>query len=299
MSKNTPTDSIQLTASIGLVIGGIMWGVYWIPVRVIADMGLPGVWAGVVLYLAALIVLLPIIWTNRESLLSKWQTLLFVGLLTGAAFSLFTTSLSMTDVIRAILLFYLTPIWGTLLGLIVLGERLTVTRVLALVLGLCGLLVVLGLGQKFPWPKNIGDWLALSSGMFWAYGSMKLYQMEKIAASEQVLAFLFGSLFVSGFILLVGGPELAAKVDIKVVFNAMPYALLLTIYLIPMFYLTIWPATLLAPGRVGVLLMSEIVVGVITAAIISGEPFGIREALGTIMIVSAALLEILGGRKIT
>jgi drug/metabolite transporter (DMT)-like permease len=205
----------------------------------------------------------------------------------------------MTDVIRAILLFYLTPIWGTLLGLIVLGERLTVTRVLALVLGLCGLLVVLGLGQKFPWPKNIGDWLALSSGMFWAYGSMKLYQMEKIAASEQVLAFLFGSLFVSGFILLVGGPELAAKVDIKVVFNAMPYALLLTIYLIPMFYLTIWPATLLAPGRVGVLLMSEIVVGVITAAIISGEPFGIREALGTIMIVSAALLEILGARKIT
>ena len=79
----------------------------------------------------------------------------------------------------------------------------------------------------------------------------------------------------------------------------MPYALLLTIYLIPMFYLTIWPATLLAPGRVGVLLMSEIVVGVITAAIISGEPFGIREALGTIMIVSAALLEILGARKIT
>ena len=84
MPKSISAGPTQLTASIGLVIGGAMWGVYWIPVRVIADMGLPGVWAGVVLYLAALIVLLPIIWINRKSLLSKWQTLLFVGFLTGS-----------------------------------------------------------------------------------------------------------------------------------------------------------------------------------------------------------------------
>jgi drug/metabolite transporter (DMT)-like permease len=65
-------------------------------------------------------------------------------LLTGAAFSLFTTALALTDVIRAILLFYLTPAWGTILGLLFLGERLDRARDLALLFAFVGLAVILG-----------------------------------------------------------------------------------------------------------------------------------------------------------
>jgi drug/metabolite transporter (DMT)-like permease len=62
-----------------------------------------------------------------------------------------------------------------------------------------------------------------------------------------------------------------------------------------MIFLTIWPATLLTPARVGLLLMSEVVVGLISAAVFSGEPFGLREATGAVLIVSAAVLEIARG----
>jgi drug/metabolite transporter (DMT)-like permease len=64
-----------------------------------------------------------------------------------------------------------------------------------------------------------------------------------------------------------------------------------------MLFLTIWPATILTPARVGLLLMSDIIVGVITAAIWSGEPFGWREATGLVMIAGAGFVEVLGHRQ--
>ena len=36
--------------------------------------------------------------------------------------------LNLTDVVRAILLFYMSPLWSTLLGVLVLKEQLTVNR---------------------------------------------------------------------------------------------------------------------------------------------------------------------------
>jgi hypothetical protein len=77
----------------------------------------------------------------------------------------------------------------------------------------------------------------------------------------------------------------------------MGYVLIYTLYMIPMVFLTILPATVLPPARIGVLLMSEVVVGAISAALLSGEAFGAREALGTLLIIAAALFEVLGRKQ--
>ena len=54
------------------------------------------------------------------------------------------SALILTEVVRALLLFYLTPLWSTLLGIFFLGERLTVNRFLGLLLAFVGLAIVLG-----------------------------------------------------------------------------------------------------------------------------------------------------------
>ena len=74
-----------------------------------------------------------------------------------------------------------------------------------------------------------------------------------------------------------------------------PIALLSALYTLPMIFLTIWPATKLTPARVGLLLMSEVVVGLISAAAFTGEHFGLREFFGATLIVSAAFLEVVRG----
>jgi drug/metabolite transporter (DMT)-like permease len=216
------------------------------------------------------------------------------GLFTGTAFAAYATSLLMTEVVRTLLLFYLSPVWSTLLGLALLGERLTRYRILALVLGFAGLLVVLGVGAQFPWPKNLGDWLALASGLAWAYGSLRLYKAGAVGLMEQLFVFVLGGFAVLALAAGLGGQAFGASPEASALIEAAPWALLIGLLMLPMLILTIWPAMRLSPGRVGILLMGEIVVGVASAALLAGEPFGPREIIGTLLILGAGVIEVLG-----
>lgn len=278
------------TASIALVVGGALWGLYWIPVRYFVDQGLPGPWPGIVMYSSALVLLLPFLVRRGMDFLRDWKGLILSGMFTGAAFSLFTISLVCTDVVRAILLFYLTPVWGTILGYLFLGERLSPARLLGLLCGLGGMVTVLGGEQLIPWPRNTGDWLALTSGITWALGTLGLYRASNVPVEGQIFAFIAGALVLSLCSLPFGGE--AGVVDYGAMLDVAPVAALSALYTLPMIFLTIWPATKLTPARVGLLLMSEVVVGLISAAAFSGEPFGMREFAGAGLIVSAAVLEI-------
>ncbi|MGX9356277.1 DMT family transporter [Roseobacteraceae bacterium S113] len=282
----------ETLAALGLLLGGAMWGLYWIPVRGFAMLGLSGSWPGIVMYVLAWGALVPFVWRIRAGLLSQWRTLVLSGLFTGAAFSLYSTSLVYTDVVRSILLFYLTPIWGTLLGLMFLGERLEARRVLGLSCGLGGLFVVLGGETGLPLPRNTGDWLALSSGMAWALGSLGLYKARGIPVSGQIFAFVSGALVVAVLAVVVEMQLGRGLPSAAILATAAPWALLSVVYVVPMLFLTIWPATMLSPARVGLLLMSEVVVGLASAAFLSGEAFGWREGFGGVLIVGAALLEV-------
>jgi drug/metabolite transporter (DMT)-like permease len=56
-------------------------------------------------------------------------------------------------------------------------------------------------------------------------------------------------------------------------------------------YATMWGAPRLNPAVVGLLFMTEISVGAVTAAIWAGEPFGFREIVGVVLISAAGVTE--------
>ena len=49
----------QTRASLLIVLGGCMWGVYWLPLRHLEGLGFTGASAGIALYIGCLVVLLP------------------------------------------------------------------------------------------------------------------------------------------------------------------------------------------------------------------------------------------------
>lgn len=302
------------TAGFALLLGGAMWGLFWIPVRYLEHLGLEATWAGVFIYTSTLLLMSPAIWINRRNLRENWRSLIWSGAFTGAAFGLWTISLFYTEVVRAILLFYLTPVWSTLLGLLFLKERLNPFRIFGILFGIAGLIVVLSGGgdggggggaevvsmnqaaetSSGIWLQNLGDWLALIAGMAWALGTMGLYRSKGVSITAQLFAFMFGSLVLSlvAVWLLNGGNPPA--ISDEMIFPAFGLAILTGFFVLPMIWLTVWPATLLSPARVGLLLMTEVVVGLASAALFSGEPFGWRESLGAALIVGAAVLELSG-----
>lgn len=284
-------------ASISLVLGGALWGVYWLPIRYLESLGLTGPTAGIALYLACAVILLPGLFIYRRIFQQHWRLIILSGLLTGSGFSLFTTALAYTDVIRAILLFYLTPIWGTMLGIIFLNEKLTSARILAIILAFGGLYIILSNAHGLPIPRNLGDVFALLSGIAWAIGSLGLVRAQAVPAIPQMISFVIGGLVISLITIFALGSYDFTFVATLPYPKIIPAALIIALYAVPMIWLTIAPARILSPARVGILLMSEVVVGALTAALLSGQEFGLREAIGTMLIIAAALAEISGTKQ--
>ena len=149
--------------------------------------------------IAALIVLLPMVWRQRTEftrLERPWLQLLRVTLSTleVAAFFLATVYLPLADVIT----YYLAcPIFVTALSGIVLGERIGWRRWTAILIGFCGVLIALRpSAQTVSWPAMI----ALGGSM--SFALLMLITRSLRATPDIVLASSqFGGTFLLGAVL--------------------------------------------------------------------------------------------------
>jgi drug/metabolite transporter (DMT)-like permease len=287
----------DLLPSLGLAFGAALWGLYWIPVRGIETGGVTAIWTGPVIFGISILLFVPLVLARRKSFAMHWRRTLVPGLLAGCAFALYIASLNFTDVVRAILLFYMSPVWSTLLGILVLKERITANRVIALILAFSGLYVVLVVDSGLPLPRNTGDWFALLSGLCWSLASVKLFQGGPRYVVENATMFVLFALLLSLVLVAWHQGDMSGAPGAAELAGGWLWALLVALLMLPITWLLIWPATLLSPARVGMLLMVEVIVGVASSAAFSGDPFGMRELAGAVLIVSAATVEVMRQQK--
>lgn len=282
--------STENKAKLACLYAGAVWGLFWIPIRSLEDAGLHGLWVTVVYFLVPTFCLVPIgIWRWKHFKAGGFQ-LQITAMLSGLALLLYTMSIVYTDVVHAILLFYLTPIWGTILARIFLGEAITPQRILAMAVAVVGALTIFGLGLQFPIPQNAGDWLGVAAGMLWAIASLRINIHKDFSAIEMTLGFFFWSLIFSIIAALIFAPSYIPSVAQTL--PALPLLLIFMVLLIlPGTYASLWGPKFLSPGVVGLLFMTEIVVGSISVALLSAEPLGAREVIGILLITCASLIE--------
>jgi len=190
------TLALETKAKLACMYAGAVWGLFWIPLRALEQAGLHGLWITVVYYSAGILCLLPLSLWRWQHLSRGGLDLHITAMLAGGALLLYATAIVYTDVVRAMLLFYLTPIWGTLLARIVLKEAVTPVRVLAMGLAIVGMLTIFGLGVRFPLPKNAGDWLGLAGGFVWAIASVRLRLDDRHSSIEMTIGFFLWSLML-------------------------------------------------------------------------------------------------------
>ncbi len=284
----------DLLPSLAVGAPAMFWGIFWIPVRRLDEGGIDGAWVMVALYAIAIVVLAPLAplcWRRVRA--AGWGWVL-TGVFTGGSFLLYGNAFLHTDVVHALFLFYLSPIWSVLLGRLILGESITKLRLLAIALGFGGLVIMLGVENGWPLPRNVGDWLALSAGFAWSCAAVRLRQTGEIGTLEQTLGFYVWGLLIGGlfFLLPLGGhsavPELSAL-------GGWTWAVLVVTALIAVGgnFSLVWGARQLSPARATILLMMELVVGAVAASLLTDEPFGVREILGGGLIIAAAVTDML------
>ena len=273
-----------------IAISGALWGLYWIPIRHLEARGMGVVWIMLGLFATALAIFVPILVRHLPARAVFAPRMLLTGLFTGGSFVLYSVSIVLTEVVTAILLFYLSPVWATALGRLLLGERLTGSRVAALALGLGGLWVVLGGESGVPLPRNAGDWCALIAGVTWALGTLRVHQDAEVSPIAHTAAlFVGGTAVIATIALLPGmaGPAPVVTAAVSATVLALAALSVVTAGGI------LWGARLISPGRAGLLLMLEVITGLASAAALAGEPFGPGQIVGSMLIVAAALVEVL------
>jgi len=288
-------ESVKRTetqAKLACALAGVVWGLIWIPLRAMDGVGITGAWATVMLYFWPLVLVLPLAAWRWRRVLRGGFGLQLTGLITAASLVLYADALIYTEVIRAMLLFYLTPVWSTLLARMYLKEPITGARWVAIALGLSGILVIFGVDTGIPWPRNLGDWMGLAAGIVWAVAAVRMRSDNQNHAIEfTTVQFGWGTLLALGvaFLPIFGaGPA----PGLERVAGVLPWLLpVVVLVVIPGTFAALWGTPLLNPGIVGLLFMTEISVGTVTAALWAGEPFGTREVIGILLISGAGLAE--------
>jgi len=222
---------------------------------------------------------------------------LLIGLLTGTGLALYGLGLIYSSVVRATLLFYLMPVWGTLIGMAWLGERATWRRWSAIAAGLAGLALLLSGGGSTP--LNIGDLFGLLSGIFWSAGAAAIMRFDKVPVPGMTaLQFAVTALVAITLGMVLGADAIPNQ---AVLMSALPVGTAVAVLgFVPAVVVLFWAQKFLFPGRVGLLMMSEVITAVITASIfLPEETMSWVQWAGAILVVGACLLEVLGPKADT
>ena len=156
--------STTFLASVIVICVGVFWGVYWVPVRAIAELGLNGAWGTGAITLAAMLFLVPFLAGKT----SVFRDTGFVGVVSialgGAAFALYSIGFLYGKVALVVLLWFFSLVWSVLIAKFVLCWQVPTLRLIAIGVGLAGLFIMLGGEGGVPVPHNLGEWMALSVG---------------------------------------------------------------------------------------------------------------------------------------
>ena len=272
-----------------------MWGVYWLPLRVLDEMGLAGSWATLALFVVAIPPALILTVVARRQIRAQLWSFLWLAGLNGLVFNLYSNAYGGTTVFNVLFLFYLSPVWSILIVRFWFGEKIGVARIACVVVGLGGLVLMLSKDGGWPIPRNPADWMALASGILWAIVAIRIRNSAELGAAANSAAFFLGGLVVAFvFALALGYDQVPSMPAIQ---DAWPLVIgIAWVAWLPSQFLLFWGVRRISPVRTGILLMTELISGVVTAAWLSGDPITWQQAVGGALIVGAGLGDVLTNR---
>lgn len=268
-----------------LLLAACFWGVSWYPLRLLAEAGLDGVWTTLIAWGVISLAVVPWLRAYWPELRQHWPSLLAIGFTAGWCNLAFVLAMLDGQVVRILLLFYLSPLWATLLAVHVLGERLSLQGVVALVVAMFGAGLMLWSPEVgLPWPRGVAEWLAISSGLAFAIANVLIRQAQHIRIFTKNVVTWWG-----GFLLAAGGVALYDLPPPAVGNTAILGAIALGIFGFALATFAVqYGVSRLPVQRSALILLFELVAGVASAQWLSDEVVRPIEWVGGTLILFAA-----------
>lgn len=286
-STRLPAMGFVLLASLSL-----FWGLNWPGMKIVlSEMT---VWwfraisvsAGAIGLLAVGYLASGVILPARREL----KPLLVVAVFSVMGWHMFTGyGVSLMPAGRASIIAFMMPVIASLLAIPVLGERMTWTKAVGLLLGIAGLAVLIGPDLVVFQTAPVGALFMFGAAVTWAMGTVLFKQFTW----ESPITTLMGWQFVIGLVVIVPGAIVLEPIPDLAELSVRAWVALFYLFALPMIYcqwaylkvVTLFPAAIASIGTLAVP-----IVGVFSSAILLDEPVGLSEFGAMALIVSALVV---------
>lgn len=284
----TTKTSTKYFPVFGLLLGAAIWGVIWYPYRLLQQAGVSGVAASFYTYSIATLLGCMVFARHWRDLKILPKDIFWLALAAGWTNLSYILATINGEVVRVMLLFYLSPLWTLILAHFWLHERTGKLGVIAIATSLLGAFIMLWRPNAgLPLPNNHAEWIALSSGMGFALMNVITRKSSHLSLGMKSIAVWVGTVLMALLFLLFQSPPFPAPVDIGsaqwLVIGGIGLALVMITLLVQ------YSITHIAVTRASIIFLFELVVAAIASCYLTNEELTLREWLGGSLIVAAGI----------
>jgi len=238
------------------------------------------------MYLAAAALTLPLLFKRQSSQkIDNKGALLGLAMAAGVTNVAFVVALIEGEIMRVMLLFYLSPLWTVLFGRWWLKEKLSSRAVLFFCIAMLGSVVMLWnpeVGK--PWPRGLSDWLALLAGIAFSINNVLARKLSGHSMAVKTAVTWWGVVFVATVIIVIAQSPLPNVSAI----TWLGAGLLGWLGIVAMTVAVLYGLARMPVYRSSVIMLFELIVAAIAAWLLTDEAMTGQEWIGGGMILLAA-----------
>lgn len=273
----------------GLLFGALCWGIIWFPYRILSDAGISGVASSFYTYSITVAIACIIFARQWRGIFKQPGSIIWLGLVAGWTNLSYVLAIIDGEVMRVMLLFYLSPLWTLILAHFWLKEKTQLTGYIAIIASLLGAFIMLHDPETggLPVPRDTAEWLALSAGMGFSLTNVITRKSSHLTLLAKSFAVWGGVLVVS----VLSIPFVPAVFPTPEMISATDWLIMLVIalFLMAATLFVQYGVTRIEATRASVLFLFELVVAAVASYYLAHETMSITEWIGGGLIVVAAI----------
>jgi drug/metabolite transporter (DMT)-like permease len=279
-----------MLATGALMSGCLLWGLAWWPLKELGGFGLSGSLLTLLAYGAASAALMPFGWRQRAIWRGRTSMLAFIFVSGGLWNLLYVAAMMAGDASRVVLLYYLSMVWSILGGWVYLREPIDARRCLCVMLALVGAIQILGASSILAGALSGADLMAIGAGVAHATTNLAFRKAHDLPVTTKNVSMFLGSVVTAAMMILATNQhETLSSLSTLAMLAGMAFGAL---WVLTADALTQYGVSHLPASRSAVLLLSELLVTVVSAAILASESLTTTEAIGAVLIMLASILEV-------
>ncbi len=271
-----------------LLFGAFVWGIIWYPYRLMAQAGVSGIYSSFYVFILTIAIALPYFFITKKKVPIWSKDFWLLAFVAGYTNISYVLAVIDGEVVRVMLLFYLSPVWTISLGHFMLNEDTQKRHYIAVFISLIGAFIMFWEPGYLIHLDSKNDWLALSSGLGFAMTNVMTRKHEHMTVNQKALAIWLGVIVVAMICIMFDKNAMPTLDFFRPVDAAIMMLIALSLFLSTL--LVQFGVTQIKAVEASSFFLFEIVVAAISSYFLVGESIALKEWLGGILIIAGVVL---------